>query len=213
MGSRIALALGIALALLPGLARAEFGEFTRSGLYVGVGGMYTLNSLIEDQIADAVPISVSVDDSWGVDALLGYRLFSFLATEVQYEYVHGYDLASSGVTFASLRAHVLTANLKGILPVWRFQPYLRAGAGFVRWELDDELGLGLDSDSTDFAGRVGGGIDFHLTSRLLLNAGADVVFTTTGFESSSPGIGGVDYLSYVSVGAGLQYRFWSPFGR
>lgn len=213
MGSGILLVLGASIALLPGLARAEWGEFTHSGLYLGAGGLFTQNSLMENQISDALPIGVSVDDSWGVDGVLGYRAFSFLAAELEYEYVNGYDIASSGVKLASLRAHLLTANLKAIWPLWRVQPYLLGGVGFVNWKIDDELGVGLPSESTDLAGRVGGGVDIHLTSRLVLNTGADVVLANTDLASDFPGARNIDFLGYVSVGAGLQYRFWSPLGR
>jgi opacity protein-like surface antigen len=213
MGSRILLVLGASIALLPGLARAEWGEFTHSGLYLGAGGLFTQNGLIEDQISDALPIGISVDDSWGIDAVLGYRAFSFLAAELEYEYVNGYDISASGVKLASLQSNVLTANLKAIMPFWRIQPYLLGGVGFVNTKIDDKLGVGLPSETTDLAGRLGGGIDVHLTSRLVLNTGADVVLANTGLDSSIPGSSDIDFLGYVSVGAGLQYRFWNLWGR
>lgn len=212
MSTRILLALGAAVALLPGVAGAESGEFTRSGFYLGVGGLYTQNSIVEDQLRDLLPIGIGVNDSWGINTQLGYRAFSFLAAEVEYEYVGSYDISASGIDFLSLEGHVLTGNLKWIMPFWRVQPYLLGGIGIASWNIDDKLGVGVDDNITDLAGRVGGGIDLHLTSRILLNVGADVVFTNAGLSSSLPGSRSVDYLAYIAVGGGLQYRFWGLTG-
>ena len=129
-------------------------------------GPMTQNSLIEDQIGDLIPISIGVDDSWGVNGQLGYRAFSWLAAELEYEYVNGYDISAFGTNLLSLQGHILTGNVKWIVPFWRVQPYLLGGIGFANWNVDDKLGLGVDSSFTDLAGRVGGGIDLHLTSRV-----------------------------------------------
>lgn len=212
MISKILPTLGAAILLLPGLASAEWGEFDRSGFYLGVGGLYTQNSLLEDKLGDLLPIGIGIDDSWGVNAQLGYRAFSFLAAELEYDYVSPYDLSAAGTTVASIETHLLTANVKGIWPLWRFQPYLLGGIGFVNWNVGDQVGAGLDQSSTELAGRVGGGIDVHLTSRISLNVGADVIFSDSSLDSSLPGSDNVDFLAYVSVGAGLRYRFWGLFG-
>ena len=212
MISRVLAALGAAVLLLPGVAGAEGGEFKRSGFYVGVGGLFTQNSLLEDQLEDLLPLGLEIHDSAGVSAQLGYRAFSFLAAELDYDYVTPYDLGAAGVTIASLETHMLTANLKAILPIWRIQPYVMGGVGFVNWDVDDKLGVGLDSNDTDLAGRVGGGVDVHLTSRISLNAGADVVFSNTSLDTSIAGSKDLDWLGYVAVSAGLRYRFWGLSG-
>ena len=212
MRSRLLLALGAAFFLLPGVASAEWGEFSRSGFYLGLGGLYTQNGLLEDQFSDALPFDIDVDDSWGINARLGYRAFSFLAAELEYDYVSPYDLGAVGTDIASLETHLLTANLKAILPIWRLQPYVLGGVGFVNWDIEDKLGFGLDGSDTELAGRVGGGVDLHLTSRLALNVGADVVFSDASLDTGIPGTDSVDYLAYVTVGAGLQYRFGGFFG-
>jgi hypothetical protein len=180
---RVVVAIAAALALAPGAGSAEEREgtsFGASGFYLGAGGVFTQNSLLEQQFEDAFPVDVSVDDSWGARGLIGYRLLPFLATELAYEYVDGYDVSVLGIEATTLRSHLVTANLKTILPLWRVQPYALVGVGVVRWEFDDPLGVGLPSGST----------------------GIPV-----------PGVSSLDFLPYVSVGATLQYRFWSPSGR
>lgn len=212
MRTRFLFFLGVAVALLPGVARAEFGEFSRSGFYVGAGGLYTQNGLIEDQLADLIPIGIGVDDSWGVSGQLGYRAFSFLAAELEYDYVDGYNISAFGTDLLELRGHLLTGNVKWIMPFWRIQPYLLGGIGFMHWDLGDKLGLGIDEVSTDFAVRTGGGLDFHLTSQISLNVSAEFVWTDTEIASPIPGSNTVDYLAYITVGAGVQYRFWGLTG-
>lgn len=205
---RTLFSLATALVLLPGIGAAADDDFTRPGPYVGVGGVYTLNNLIEDQVEDAFPgVDVDVDDSAGVNAVVGYRMVSFLAAELQYEYVDGFDISAFGTKAITVRAHTFTGNLKVIAPIWRTQPYLLAGAGVVRWDFDDKLGVGISDGETAFAGRVGTGIDIFLTPNIVVNAGVDAVLTDTSLNTSFPGGEDVDYLFYITAGGGLQYRF------
>ncbi len=52
-------------------------------------------------------------------------------------------------------------------------------------------------DETDFAGRVGGGIDIYATENIVVTLDATYVVPT----------GDVDDLDYLSIGWGVQYRF------
>ena len=61
----------------------------------------------------------------------------------------------------------------------------------------------LDGKHVKPAARGGIGIDLYITEHIVINAQASALLTT--FES--PDIGDVDDLNYMSVAAGLQYRF------
>jgi opacity protein-like surface antigen len=197
---RILLAATTALVLLPGLAAADDDDFSRRGVYLGIGGIYTQNGQIEDEIEDAVPPivdKIEVDDSAGFNALVGYRLFPVLAAELQYEYVDGFDLKATvgpATQKIEIQSHLVTANLKAILPIWRVQPYLLGGAGVIRWEFDESGPLPnfFSSGETDFAARAGGGIDFYLTRNIVLNAGANVVIADTSVPPARCRAGGPD---------------------
>ena len=207
--TRMLLGTAVALAMLPGAAAADEDDFSRSGVYFGVGGVYTQNGLVEDQVEDAFPaLNIDVDDSAGVSSVLGYRVLPFLATELQYEYVDGFDISASPFgKLLTVRAHTLTGNLKVIAPIWRVQPYLLAGVGLVRWDFDQKVaGLGISSGDTAFAGRAGGGVDLYLTRNIVLNAGANVVLSDTSIDAGPTG-DDIDYLFYITAGGGLQYRF------
>jgi opacity protein-like surface antigen len=224
------------LCLLPGLAQArsdEFGAdpdpFDRPGFYVGVGGTYQYNlfqgdieDVIQDALDDAIPgasASVDLKDSQGLNALVGYRVASWFAVELQYEWVDRYAIkgsleapfAASG-TIYDIEGQTLTANTKWIIPFWRIQPYFLLGGGLAvadvsRGNLADALvALGGDIDAgthTNAAARVGLGLDLYLTEHILLNAQASSVLTTL----KKPDLEDVDDLNYMSFAAGLQYRF------
>jgi opacity protein-like surface antigen len=200
-------------------------EFDRSGPYIGISGVYQRNvfeNRIEDLVQDAaapIPVSLSIEDSGGVNAVAGYRLASFFAAELQYEWVDEYSIEGSVAGLSKLSvydvsAHTLTANAKLILPFWRIQPYLVVGAGFSSWNIDRgplaaPLEL-LDSDidiksgtQTDFAGRAGVGLDLYVTDNIVINAQGQVVLTTI----EKPELDNIDDLNYVGFSLGLQYRF------
>ena len=183
----------VASALLAGPAASndrgdDESPVGRSGFYIGASGVYAsdiFESEVEDVVEDAfgVPVSVDVEESQGINARIGYRFAGgFFATEVQYEWVDDFDIGLSAVGVpvgsARLGGHIVTLNAKLIAPIWRIQPYLMAGAGGALYDFEDNTPLnvlGGSGTKTGFAGRAGGGIDFHLLKHLVLNAEAAVV--------------------------------------
>lgn len=187
-------------------ARAADPEFARSGPYVGVGGTYAFN-LLESSFDDLFGDDVDVDDTWGGNARVGYRAFSWLAGEVEYEYLDNFEVSAGSVHLADLRAQTITANVRFIVPIKRFQPYLRLGAGATLFSLSDNDVPGLDVDHSSFAGRIGVGFDVYATRSIVLGVGADVVLTDA--EVKDPTFSGdtSSSLSYVAVQVGVDYRF------
>ncbi len=197
----------------PAIAEDE-PSFSRSGGYLGIGGTYGFN-LIEDQLKEALGaggIPVTLGDSPGVNARAGYRLFSFLALEAHYEWLHrlplrfeqaGGDLLDVG----RFQSHVITANMKVYLPIWRIQPYLLAGGGVGIWTFDFNLTnppLTADVTGTGFAGRLGAGVDLYVARGWALNVEGAAVLSTRQFELPS---GTLDALYYFSLSGNLIYRF------
>ena len=187
-------------------ARAADPEFARSGLYIGAGGSYAFN-LLESSFDDVLFDEVDVDDTWGGNARIGYRALSWLAAEVEYEYLDNFEVSADGVHLADLRAQTITANVRFIVPIKRFQPYLRLGAGATLFSLSDNDVPGLDVDHSSFSGRLGVGFDVYATRNIVLGVAADVVLTDA--EVKDPYFSGdtSSSLSYVAVQAGIEYRF------
>lgn len=224
----VVLAAGLMILSASSLAFAGDDPFDSSGPYIGVSGVYQHNvfeNRIEDLLDDAVlgSVSLSMEDSGGLGALVGYRLGSLFAAELQYEWVDEYDIeasvdASPTLSLYSITGHTLTGNAKFILPFWRIQPYFMIGAGVSVFDVDrgelfddpvagsalDDAGITVkDGKQTNFAGRAGLGLDLHLTESIVLNAQGQVVLTTL----EKPDLGDITDLNYVGFSAGLRWRF------
>jgi len=226
--------LAAALLLLAGTVSAEPSAadddpFDRPGLYLGLAGVYTQNLFdqeIEDFLSDELgeDIGIDIDDSRGINARLGYRAASWFAAELQYEWVESYEVEGSLVVGAStiggklydVGGHTLTVNTKWIVPFWRIQPYLLLGAGYSFYDVDRGVLAGpveaLDEDieidgggQSGFAARGGLGLDLYLSRNIVLTTEATALLTTDDFEA--PDEGAIDNLYYLSVSAGIQYRF------
>lgn len=196
----ISATLVIHASVATGETASDPGPFDRPGFYMGAGDTYQrnpFNSRIEDAIQDALPganSSVDLDDSFGINGLLDYRVRSFLALELQYEWVDKYDFKGtidvpvpvSGNLY-SIEGHTLTASTKWIIPFWRIQPYFLLGGGVAisdvsRGNLATALtALGRDVGEGTHAkpaARTGLGLDLYITEHIALNAQASAVITT-----------------------------------
>jgi opacity protein-like surface antigen len=191
----------------------EPSPFVRPGFYIGAGGVYA-SDIFEGEIEDIVedsfgaPAKVDVEESWGANGRIGYRLGSWFAAEIQYEWIDPFDVdletVGLDVGAASLEAQTVTLNGRLIAPIWRTQPYLLVGVGGAFYDFKDNTAgsiLGGSGDRTGFAGRTGGGLDIYVANNLVVNAEA----TTEDFNT--PAAGNLDDLYYLSVGVGLRYQF------
>jgi opacity protein-like surface antigen len=164
---------------------AQDDELARDGIYLGF----------------AVPVPFLTDGrddiSPGVGVRGGYRFHPHFAGEVQFEWFPSMDIEYSGVSSVELDMLTFTANAKGYLLTGRTQPFLLIGAGFMHFELDDRVGLGIHEKGDDFAARFGGGVEFYIDSNFVLTLDSSYVLPT----------GDADHLDHVLVALGLQYRF------
>ena len=188
-------------------SQTQADEFDRPGAYIGVNGVYAI-SLFQDEINDLANINDQFDlgDSPGVNARLGYRAFSWLAFEAQYEWVQSMDLKLLGVDLGDFKPNTVTGNLKFFIPVWRIQPYIILGAGVALWDIE---GSTHSQSSTGFAGRLGLGLDSYLTKHWVFNIEATGVLNTNDIDPSEISVDLTDlsHLYYFSISAGITYRF------
>ena len=194
-------------------------DYARDGFYVQVSGIFATD-LFEDEIGDALlpaGFEADIDPTFGVGARVGARFLRVLAIELDYEWLEDYDIdvglvGGGNLGGASLEQQTLTANLRLFAPIGRFQPYLLAGAGFQRLELDlsSALPVTVTGDGTDtvFAGRVGLGFDVYLTENLALSAEGLVVLTNEEVDVNL-GFGDqtISNIFYAGARWGATWRF------
>jgi opacity protein-like surface antigen len=87
-------------------------------------------------------------------------------------------------------------------------PYLYLGIGGQYYDLDAtgefaSVSLDFSEKGWAFAGRPGLGLDAYITENILVNVEVAGVLATSN-PSTIPDIGD---MFYMTVGAGLQYRF------
>ena len=162
----------------PSLAQ-EMSEYDRSGFYAGVVGLGAIETFDFGGFSNG----------GGFNIRGGYRVSDHLAVEMQFEYVDGFS--GFGV---DLEAWNLMANGKVFLLTGRSQPYGLFGIGVFEGKASAG---GLSIDDTDFAIRVGGGIDFYVNDNIVL--GPEIAWVKP--------TGNMEDFSYLTIGAGLQYRF------
>jgi opacity protein-like surface antigen len=171
--------------------------YARRGFYFGVLTAIAFEAF-QEEIEDLVPgIDVNVDDSWGLNGRIGYRIHPRLALEAQGEWYSEYNVDLLGIEAAEFEGWSATLLGKAYLLTGRFQPYALAGWGYLDVELSDKLGLGLSENSSGSVLRGGGGIDIYATRSFLLNLEASYALP----------LGSLENLDFWTIGVGLQYRF------
>lgn len=197
-------ALGAALLLLPaaGLAESEFG---RPGGYLS-GGVSGATEMFSGPL-DLDGTGIDVGTAVLVGGRLGYRAGTHVAVEAAVDYsVDGFELTVPGTGSLSAKALVATGNVKLYPGDWRVQPFVLGGVGMMRGTTECTtaagasvscLALGISDSEIEFAGRVGGGIDFYLTRHIALSGEVTYVIPT----------GDLADLDFLTFGGQLLFRF------
>ena len=193
-----------AMALQPATALA--GDFSRPGWYAGLNYAQGFN-FITEAIDTKTGGKLNTSNTGGFTARGGYRLFSWFAIEGNYEFMAGFKTDGLlGTT--DIRTNSIMVSPKFLLPLWRAQPYLLLGFGAQHSTLDFTSDLRFvdnsKSNSWKAAFRPALGIDIYITAKLLANLELAGVFVPGKFENQDITLNDPIYLS---LGAGLQYRF------
>jgi opacity protein-like surface antigen len=141
------------LAFLPSGVRAEDSTRSRPGLYANLGPVGSF-------AAFDVPSTAGQQDSWGLDARVGYRFHPHLAAEAQYQWAARFEVTSGGATQEVVTTHAVTANGKIFIFQGPLQPYILLGLGLVN------ANFRHSSDHTAPAFRAGGGVQILFTDHI-----------------------------------------------
>jgi len=189
--------------LLCGIATdAQGWDFSRSGLYMGVGGSFAMDMAAEDElkdILDALGLVSDVDmrDSFGLPGRLGWRFIPHFAAEVQIEYLFGFEAKILGQRLGEFEMLTATLNAKLPLTTRDVQPFVLVGVGALNANFEDTAAADLAGDDWGPALRGGGGLDLYITERVVVSVDATYVRPFANVAD----------LDYLSVGFGVQYRF------
>jgi opacity protein-like surface antigen len=184
MPARLLAALVLSLALAPSAA-AEEHEFGRPGPYLYAGG-----TLGHPNFQGPLG-QLTVSDTGGLNARLGYRFAAHVAVEGDVDWLAGFDFTD--VSNLEAEVYLVTANLKTYPLFGRFQPFLLVGVGAAHVNIK---GL-LESRETDFIARFGAGIEFYLFRHLALSADAGYVLPT----------GDLKNFDIITGRAGILFRY------
>ncbi len=177
-------------------------SFTRRGILVAASLAYAHATSESDLEPDDG--NLSLKNSFGLKARAGYRCHRYLSADFQAEWIEEFDgtVFPKGAGARSrfdVRSLVFTSNLRAYLPLLgdRMQPFALVGAGVADMKTKRSVGPGRKNRETEFAVRVGGGVDFYITPNVVVTLDTDWVRP----------FGSLDDYDYVSGSVGAQYRF------
>ena len=146
--------------------------------YVGAGGSYAVEDFDD---------SPDYDNSWGVNAKIGYHTHPLLDIELDFDYLGKFE----GDT---VDPEILTCMfaLKGYFPISTEKVKLSTVVGTGVMHADS----GLD-DEIDWCGKVGLGLDFFTTQDISIGIEGNYTF----------GFGDLDDIRYFNFTIGAAYHF------
>lgn len=197
------MALVLSAALAPGAAAQEPPEwddsyypFAREGAYLGLGTLFALENFDTEPAIDDpdAPSDITADDGGGLYLRAGYRIHPRLAAELMFQYYWGFEVKDRNGVFDvvddKFDGWSLTGNAKLYPLLGRIQPYGVVGLGALVFK--EKRG-----DDAGFAARLGGGLDFYVTDRFVIDAEAVYLFPA----------GSISEFQLATFQAGVQYRY------
>ncbi len=198
----------VAVFLFVGSAHAAVDR----GPYIGIGGSYAIQNFDTDEldVLRYYGFNPEFDNTWGINAKVGYKFNPVVSLEVAFEYLPGFNYSetsrwSSPPISIDADLDVLTVVLAGkFYPVPGYvRPYFTAGLGVMNASMDSTVSAAgyfpesAKEDETDACGKIGFGIDFFINPNLSFNVEGAY---TVGFSD-------LDNIRYFTVSAGLGFHF------
>ena len=145
--------------------------------YVGAGVSYAVEDFDD---------SPDFDNSWGVNAKIGYHTHPLLDVEFDLDYLSKFE---SGNVDLEILTYMVA--LKGYFPISTEKVKLSTvvGAGIMHAD--------ANADETDWCGKVGLGLDFFTTQDISLGIEGSYTF----------GCGDLDDIRYLNFTVGAAYHF------
>lgn len=169
--------------------------------YLGGYLSYAMENLDDANIQDQFrqPVTVSFDNTFGLQVRGGMRINEYLFAEAMIEFLTPFEDSSTEDTTIEVSVIDAGVNLKAILAfLGRVEPYGLVGLGLLY--ADQQITFGdEESSGTDvgLAARLGFGVDVVLTPAVTV--GGEAAYVT--------GFGDPDYVSFINFSFGMTYHF------
>ena len=153
--------------IITGLLSTPFNlqaEEKHGRFFAGAGLSYVREDF-DDGDLRRIPGASTIDDSWGINVFGGYWWIKHLAVEGNFNWYADFDGEVGDIDF-DISIWTVMLDLKVISPaLWedRIFPYVRIGGGYMKGEIDSDVG---NSDESDFAYNIGLGCDVFVVDRV-----------------------------------------------
>lgn len=171
------------LALMIFFLTSPYGH-AATGFYVGAGGSYAVENFDDDDDFEGVDF----DDSWGLNAKIGYHLHELLDLEFNFDYLDEFE----GDAGADVEVMTYMLGLKGFFPIASEKVKLSvvAAGGLMYAEAGSD-------DEIDGCAKFGLGFDYFFIQNF--SAGIEGNYTL--------GFGKLDEIRYFNFTLGVAYHF------
>ena len=155
-----------------------------TGFYVGAGGSYAVENFDDDDDFE----NINYDNSWGINAKVGYHLHKLLDLEFNFDYLDEFE----GDAGTDVEVMTYMIGLKGFFPIASEKVKLSvvAAGGLMYAEAGSD-------DETDGCAKFGLGLDYFLIQNF--SAGIEGNYTL--------GFGDLDEIRYFNFTLGVAYHF------
>jgi len=196
--------LCLSIVLLVGLSAATAhakGEYSRNGFHAGgsiVVGIPLWQDALRTELVttSAAGLLATVSPNAGFDLRGGYRLHPRIAAEMGFTWIAPYSIEIAGIQRSEASSWMFYVDTKIFILTERTQPYLLLGMGGYHLDYNYPVGFGR-REGTDFAPRIGGGLDYYINRHIGVTAETVWVMGTRRLNERN----------YVSVSLGAFYRF------
>jgi hypothetical protein len=162
------LAVSVMGGLLPREASAK-GEYATGGIHFAFSGVFAApnwEDALSKEIADVIgrPVAASLGVTGGFDFRAGYRFDDRVDFEMGFEYLAPYSVDIAGFGSGEASSWMYYVDFRLFILTDRVQPYIVLGMG--AYHIDYIAGTtGVARSGTDFAPRLGGGLDYYIDYR------------------------------------------------
>ena len=163
------------------------------GAYIGLGGSVALEDIDRDY--SGTHETLDREESWGVNAKVGYYLSPSFSIELDFSYIFEFEWDQDQV---DVNVMTIMPQIKGCVGTENASLFGVVGLGYMSADVDEEIVSPLTSiDKSDVCIKLGAGVDYFVKKNLSIGIEGDYVY----------GLGDLDKVEYWNFSLGVCYYF------